>query len=256
MMEGSGHSASRALAILEALNSRPVSFVRDIAKQTQISKPSVVRLLQILVEDGYVERASDRGAYVVGERARRLSSGYRDDIALVQVAKPLMERMTAEIKWPLALGLLERTVMVVRHSTIPSSPLAWYRTTLYTELSVLQSGMGMAMLAFMEPDIRDAVIEVAPAVPAFSAGALERPALLQTLARVREQGFAVRYPSPGHATVSISVPILRGGEPLAGLSVTVFSRTLKAETAAERFSKPMTDLAASIASGLGELVRT
>ena len=252
MTDSSGHSASRALAILEALNSRPVSFVRDIAKQTQISKPSVVRLLQILVEDGYVERASGHGAYVVGERARRLSAGYRDDIALVQVAKPLMERMTAEIKWPLAVGLLERAVMVVRHSTIPSSPLAWYRTTLYTELSALHSGMGMAMLAFMEPDVRDAVIEVAPPVPGSGDGDLDRPALLRTLAKVREQGFAVRYPRPGHATLSISVPILRGGEPLAGLSITVFSRTMKAETAAERFSRRLIDLAASIASGLGD----
>ena len=60
----SDHSASRALAILEALNARPVSFVRDIARQTNISKPSIVRLLGILMEDGYVERASDRGAYL------------------------------------------------------------------------------------------------------------------------------------------------------------------------------------------------
>ena len=250
MPERSDHSASRALAILESLNARPVSFVRDIARQTHISKPSVVRLLSILIEDGYVERASERGAYVLGERARRLSAGYRDDTALVHVAKPLMERMTAEIKWPLALGLLERAVMVVRHSTIPSSPLAWYRTTLYSELSVLQSGMGMAVLAFMPPDRRDAVMAAAPARADFNAAPPDRASLLRTLEGVRAQGFAVRYPSPDHATLSISVPILRAGEAVAGLSVTVFSRVLKAEAAADRFSGPMTRLAAAISASL------
>ena len=246
MTERPDHSASRALAILEALNARPVSFVRDIARQTNISKPSIVRLLGILMEDGYVERASDRGAYVLGERARRLSVGYRDGTALVRIAKPLMERMTAEIKWPLALGLLERAVMVVRHSTIPSSPLAWYHTTLYSELSVLQSGMGMAMLAFMAPDRRDVMIAAAPSRFAFNAPAPDRATLLRTLEGVREQGFAVRYPSLDHATLSVSVPILCGGEPMAGLSVTVFSRVMRADAAAETFSGPMTRLAAAI----------
>ena len=160
-----GHSASRALAILEALNLQPVSFVRDISRQTNISKPSIVRLLQILVEDGYVERASDRGAYVLADRARRLSAGYRQDLDVVHVARPLMEQMTADIRWRLALGLLERAVMVARHSTIPSNPLAWYRTTLYSELPVLQSGLGMAILAFMAPDMRDVIIKVAPDPP-------------------------------------------------------------------------------------------
>jgi DNA-binding MarR family transcriptional regulator len=42
------------------MNLRPVSAVRELARDTIISKPSAVRLLAILIEDGFVQRVTSR----------------------------------------------------------------------------------------------------------------------------------------------------------------------------------------------------
>lgn len=251
------HSATRALAIIESLNTRPISFVRELANDTKISKPSIVRLLNILIEKGYVERAGGGGAYTLSSRVKRLSDGYREDLAIVRVARPLMDKLTNEIKWPLALGLLEHAAMVVRHSTIPSSPLSWYLTTLYTELPLFQSAMGLALLAHMGPEQQRALMEVARQDVGSDVGRMDNAYLLEELSIVRQRGYAVRYPSRvpsifGSGTQSISVPILSGGSPLASLSITLFARAMPPTAAAQRFAGRLTATAAAISEHLAD----
>lgn len=237
------HSASRALALLKAMNMRPVSSVRELAIDTGISKPSVVRLLAILIEDGYVQRASRAGSYSLTRDVLLLSSGFRDDTTLGRAAAPIMGRLTAEIEWPTALGLFEAGAMVVRHSTIPSSPLAWYRTTLHMRLGLLGSAMGQIFLASCNPSTRRALIQahdddaVAPAEKSE-----------ESFAQVRARGFGLRAPSAEHPTFSISVPITVRSSFAGALSVTIYARAMTVDLAVGRYLSRLKSAAEEIAS--------
>ena len=241
------HSASRAIAILRAMNLRPFSSVAHLACETGISKPSIVRLLAILMEDGYVERAAKAGAYSLTREVLRLSAGFRDDTAIVRAAGPVLEDLTARLEWPAALGMSERDEMVIRYSTIPSSQLSWYRTTLYYRLAVLESAMGLAYLAFSKPAIRNEVLRLVPVDSARPADRSEA-----RFASIRERGYALRLPTPDHPTTSVSVPLILADDVAAALSMTVFARSISAEEAVRRLLGPMQAAAARIV----ELSRT
>jgi IclR family mhp operon transcriptional activator len=244
------HSAVRALRLLEALNRRSSAYVRELAADTNFSKPTVVRLLQILVQSGYVLPVGEGGLYGPAARVVSLSSGFRAKNELVHAALPRMELFTAEHVWPLALGILERGAMVVQHSTTPASPLSWYRNTRGARLSLTNSAMGLAILAFLPQSTVAAVLDAASVDVEFARPEAELDDLPQTLEHVRASGYAARQPSPGHPTASISVPVLVHGQPMAGLSITVFGRATPPDVAARRFAPVLQQLATQIASDI------
>jgi IclR family mhp operon transcriptional activator len=244
------HSATRALAILESLNRRPVSYVREIAQDTGISKPSIVRLLAILAEEGYVQRVDKAGAYAVTARVQTLSAGFHEAHSVIRATRPRMDALTAKIAWPLALGVMERRAMVIRYSTIPKSPMAWYQNTFGARLSLGNSGMGQAVLAFLPEAARNAALEEAEETAFFAQPHFDQKALLERLAEVRARGYAVRAPGHRHRTTSISVPILVDQSPVAGLSVTLFGRAMTPEDAGRRFAAPLQQLASEVACEL------
>ena len=237
------HSATRALALLEAMNLRPVSAVRELAAATGISKPSVVRLLGILIDDGYVQRASKPGSYMLTRNVQRLSAGFRDDSNITRAAGPLMEELTREFEWPAALGMFEQGAMVVRYSTIPSSPIAWYRTTLYHRLPMLEFAMGLVYLAFSPAPVRAALLEAAGSDHVSPAERSEERFL-----QMRRQGYALRAPTANHPTLSIAVPLLLDGRVLAALSMTLFGRAIAADEAVARYLEPLRGAARAIVS--------
>ncbi len=227
------HSATRALALLRAMNQRSVSSVRDLSAETAISKPSVVRLLAILIEDGYVQRASKGGTYMLTENVLQLASGFRRDVLIERAAGPPMEQLTAQVGWPTALGLFERGAMAIRYSTIPSSPLSWYRTTLYQRLPLLDSAMGLVFLAFAASHMRAELLLSASADVSVAERSEER------FEEIRTRGYAVRAPTFKHPTLSLSVPILSGAQFLAALSMTTFGRAMTVDNAVSRYLEPL-----------------
>lgn len=235
------HSATRALALLEAMNLRPVSAVRDLAAATGISKPSVVRLLAILMEDGFVQRAGKPGTYSLTRKVQQLSAGFRDDSAIARTAGPVMESLTRRWEWPTALGMLEQGAMVVRYSTIPASPIAWYHTTLYHRLPLLEFAMGLVYLAFSPPSVRAALLSVSISDEIAAAERSE-----ERFRQIRDRGYALRAPTPAHPTLSISVPLMLGDRVLAALSMTLFGRAMPSNEAVTRYFEPLRDAAHKI----------
>ena len=223
------HSATRAMALLEAMNRRAVSRVGTLALETGISKPSVVRLLGILIEDGYVQRSGRSGSYLLTDRVLLLSSGFRPEALVERVAKPLMEELTARIEWPAALGIFDQGAMVVRCSTISSSPLSWYRTTLHQRLPLLGSAMGLVFLAFAGDRVRAALLADVPA--GFSPAECSE----ERFERIRLRGCSVRLPTDEHPTLSLSVPVVQEGRALAALSVTLYGRAMSPREAEGRY---------------------
>ncbi len=228
------HSATRTLALLKAMNQRAVSSVRDLAADTGISKPSVVRLLAILIEDGYVRRASKAGSYILARDVLQLAAGFRDDALIERAAAPRMEALTARVGWPAALGIFEQGAMVVRYSTIPTSPLSWYRTTLHHRLGLLESAMGLAYLAFSDEHVRTALLSSAPPEELGVFAPLK-----ERLEQVKLRGYAIRVPTATHPTLSLSVPLLVRSRVLAALSLTLFGRAMPAHEAIVRYLDPL-----------------
>jgi IclR family transcriptional regulator, mhp operon transcriptional activator len=218
-------SVERALLLLEQLNQRPVTRVRDLATATHLSHSTVIRLVETLEAMGYVHKV-DRGAgYCVTGKTAGLSAGNHGFPLVLDRLRARADWLTKTLLWPAAISTLDGDAMVVRYSTIPQSPLAHIHSTINHRLSLLRRAHGRAYLAFCPQEEREHLIQIIETLPKTPPD-FSRDELLDALEAIRISGFARRAASLSGQTNSIAVPYWWKGRLVATLGLTYFTRSV------------------------------
>lgn len=241
----------RGLSVLEALNQRPVSTVDSVAQATGLPKPTVVRMLAVLVSAGYAQRLPRRRGYMLDERSLDLSIGYRSQDAVVESARPHLSAFTARYKWPLVLATLDIDAMRIRASTAQESPFSAVGDRsyfIYRRVAILPSAIGRAYIAFCSDEEREALAALLRA----SSRAIDRPAqeprYVEELVRgVRRAGFASSDIVPGDVMTGVAVPILRGRNVLGTLAIRYFHKAISEKDMVQQHLEPLRRAAEAIA---------
>ena len=224
---GTRRPIARALDLLILLNRRPVSTLVQLHEESGWAKSTLLRLLDSLMECGFVARDEVRSLYRLTARVRELSAGFGQDCLVTDVAADLLRQVTAEIQWPLAIGTLQGVEMVVRHSTMPFSPLALKPTTTANRHSLLTSAMGTTYLAHCPPEERAfllAALQRAQRPDSELAG--DEAAVDALLKAVASRGYGLRRAATRTDGSSVAVPIFTQGHLAGVLSMTVFATLL------------------------------
>lgn len=244
----------RTLQLLESLNRYPVSSIAQLHQQTGIPKPSLVRLLQTLEGQGYVRRAPRLGSYHLTSKVRVLASGFHSEPRIVEVVAPLLDALTASIKWPAALAIPDQGMAVIRYSTTPRSPLALLHSTIDMRLSLMTRALGRAYLAFCEDEEREALIRDALASgDPESLAAQDRRSLDATLELIRRQGYALRDPKVRPVSKTLAVPVFDASRVVGAIGVTWFTSTMSDAEAIARYLGPLQQVAEQARAGLNQL---
>ncbi|PXW27506.1 DNA-binding transcriptional regulator [Paraburkholderia caballeronis] len=247
-------SVVRAMQLLQALNTRPVSTIDVLHKQTGIPKPSLVRLLQTFAEIGVVRHAPQHGAYLLTSRVCSLASGYHGEPKVVEASAPLLDDLTKRIKWPAALAMYEDNAVFVRYSTIPISPLALLHSTIDMRLSLVSRALGRAYLAFCDNDEQDFLLTALQSskYPEDHC-AQDADSIRRVLDEVRRDGYAKRDPGVRPVSHTIAVPVLYANRVQASIGITFFASTLSVPQAVERYLDDLLDTADRIAAALSQM---
>jgi len=218
----------RALAVLEAANRLPEITVSALSQECGIPRPTVVRILETLCHEGFLEQLEPRGQYTLTSKVRALSAGFDDTQFAVEVLRPHADRLTRKHLWPVSVATLQGNAMVVRYSTISRSPLAHTRTTLFKKLSLTRRAHGIAYLAFCSSAERHQLLAVTEALSGAEPSTLGQSSELQRmLIHCRRRGFALRRAQVDVNTGTIAVPVLgHRGAVLATLGMTFFHRVV------------------------------
>lgn len=241
----------RTMRLLESLNRHPVSSIAQLHRATGIPKPSLVRLLQTLEGQGYVRHAPQPGGYLLTSKVRILASGYHSEPRLVEIVAPLLDALTEKIKWPSALSMPDDGAAVVRYTTTPNSPLALLHSTIGMRLSLLTRALGLAYLAFCEPQEREALISLADVAenPENVAGQ-DRRRLNSTIELIRRQGYALRDPKVRPVSNTLAIPIFDAHRVVGAVGITWFASTMSADEAVKRYLGLLQEVAAQARAGL------
>jgi IclR family mhp operon transcriptional activator len=132
----------RALDILRALNGRSFATLHALWEDTGLPKAIIHRILAVLCEQGYVARNPIRSVYRLTSQAQLLSARYSERSRISNVGAGILRAVTRETRWPLALGTLERTEVVVRYSTMPFSFWAVLATRVNKRHRLLDTTIG------------------------------------------------------------------------------------------------------------------
>jgi IclR family mhp operon transcriptional activator len=241
----------RGLQLLEALNRSPVSSVADLAGATGLPKATVVRLLDTLIAGGYAQRLPKRRGYALAERVLRLSGGFRDEDEIVEAAGPHLSALTAEHKWPVVLATLDNDAMRIRASTRRESPFATDPDRINRRMPMLVSAVGRAYLAFCSDEERGTIITLLRR----STRPANRPArdarhIDELVRAIRRRGYASTGVVPGDRATGLAVPIMRGSQVLATMSLRYFGAAITEAEAARRYLPSLQQAARAIADAV------
>jgi IclR family transcriptional regulator, acetate operon repressor len=205
-----GETARRALRLLEALAAAgPPRGLDELAETVGLTRSTAYRLLRVLQEESYVERAG-AGGYRLGGRFAALAVAALPQLDVYAAARPVLTALarrsgeTASLHRRAGdLGLLVLAAESEQHSV--------RRVAAIGEANPLSRGCsGLAILAGLPPAEQDGVLH--RTVPED-----ERPALRTALDGIRERGYVLSH-GANHPGVN---GIARGLPGAAGTSVAV-----------------------------------
>ena len=249
-------SVERALRVLEELNRTKVSTVADLHLRTNLPKPTIVRLLQTLVQNGFVNHDVRQSGYRLTSKVMSLSSGFHSDPLVVEAGRAYAIAITKKMMWPASISILDGTSVVVRFSTIPDSPISPFHATVNMRLSLDRHAMGLAYLAFCPiPERKILIQSMREKNESISRLTDEtETVLLNRLSLIKRQGFAERVLGEGmDNSNTIAVPIHGQARLLGTLGLTYFRSAVWHADAVREFLEPLQTAASHISSNVTDL---
>lgn len=245
------NAVQRALHVLRAVNAKAIATVNAIHAETGIPRPTVVRMLETLMHEGYVVRDNMCGGYRVTGKVAELAVGYSGISRVIEVARPLAIGLTRTIKWPIGLGEIDGEEIEIRYWTGTISPVVHTNTVLGKRPDLLKSAMGRAYMAFCSEEERERHIRTMRKRLAKEFDAATESEFRQLLSRIARSGFAMRDPrtEPTRMT-TFGVPILDGGSVAAVMSVSFFTSSVPLSSVREAVLEPLLETRLNIEHAL------
>ncbi|PVY61698.1 IclR family transcriptional regulator [Pusillimonas noertemannii] len=234
MNDSTIRSFRRGLEVLKALNTRNYLTALEISRACTLPRSTVYRVLETLMQAGYVVRDDITDVYSLTSEVTKLSSGYGPSAHVIEIAKPLLKAFSDEICWPSYIHVLESDVMVTR--AIFRSPRALTYPRIGKKHPIASSAPGRAYLASLETDERRRWIQSSPEVSPVTSGNNWDLYKLNSLIRdagilgcgFRDEGLVPR-------TCSISLPIRCGDNAAVYWTIVMMSAVITAEKAVSNY---------------------
>lgn len=243
----------RGLAILEAIN-RGHAQLREIHTATGLPKSTISRMLDTLMAEGYVLQDRQKG-YRVTARVLTLAAGYDAADLLLEVARPVLEKLRHNHLWPSDLAVLDHDAMVILDTGRDPGTLSLNRTV-GSRLPVLVTALGRAFLAHAKPAVIERTLTVlAQSSDPFAAPARDLKTVRRLLDRVRKQGYATGDREYLPTTRSVAVPILAGDEVMASLNMMVVASAMDINQVVKQFTPVIREAAETIGANLARAAR-
>ncbi len=230
----------RALDVLKTVNKLRIASVNGIFEETGFPKPTIVRMLETLMAEGYVARDNMCGGYRVTCRVRELNSGYEGISRVIETARPLAIDLTRRIKWPIGIGVIDGDAISIQFWTGSISPWAHTNTVLGLRPDLQSTAMGRAYLAFCPADERERHLARFRKEPErnFNEGEESRFRLL--LERIRADGYAMRDPrTKPYRMTTLGMAIRQDDNVHALISMSFFTTAVPRSEVAERIVAPL-----------------
>lgn len=241
----------RGLDILESFSlADPELTIGQIAERAGLPKPTVIRLLSVLAERGYVERVADAERYRLGVKTLEVSSVYLQSTSLEAEARPIMGNLARETGQTANLGILNRGQVVHIEVVAPDRPVRFWASIGKREDAYV-SGLGKVLLAALDPaDLTGYLNQDFPPVTPHTI--TDQAALAREIAEVGQQGFAVDREESNPGVLCVAAPIRDAqGRVSAALSISGLKAEFEDGENMERYIQHVIQAADEISRRLG-----
>lgn len=248
---------ARGLQVLRALNAMEDGHAtsQQLADLTGLHRTTVRRLLETLMEEGFVRRSTSDDSFRLTLAVRSLSEGFTDTERIATVAPPIMGQLLQRVAWPSDLTTPDGDAMIIRETTHRFSRLSFHRAMVGRRLPMLLTAAGRAYFAMCPDEEREDILELLRS----GAGGDEQQAFARNdalvrklIRRVRDDGFGSNHGDwTAQAKIgAVAVAISADERVIASLNVIFLSRAVRLEDAVRRYVPELQKAALDIADVL------
>lgn len=195
----------------------------ELATALSLPPSTVHRLLQLLMDQGLVERTATGHRYRPGMELFRLGSIVVSHTRIADVALPFMQAVVAECNESCMLVLyLPTTRQVMIAKSLNSTHPLRYQIEHFVPLSLCWGATGRSVLAFLPPHEVAAAVSAAEPSPVDGRPLPPAPAFEAELEEIRRTGYAYTQNQKMAGAVGIGAPLFGAdGRVLGSLCVTI-----------------------------------
>jgi DNA-binding IclR family transcriptional regulator len=210
-------SVERAVTILEVLARTGGAGVTELAAELDVHKSTAFRLVSTLEQRGLVEQAEQRGKYRLGVGIVRLAGATAARLDVVQEARPVCRRLSAETGETVNIAVLsDRSALYLDQFAGASAlqPHNWVGQ----HIPLHATSNGKVLLSRLSDEEVDRLL---PSLPGFTEATItSSTALHRELEEVRARGYAVAIDELEVGLTAIAAPVRDAhGDVVASLSV-------------------------------------
>ena len=197
----------------------PVLSLAQISSRISLPKSSVLNLLRTLEYCGLICRIEDNKNYCLGYRTLTLSHAKRQALPMLRQALPELEELQERSGEIVYLVTHAKGKVLYLEGLYPGRRMAAYSVAGKTNYMHCTS-VGKSILAYLPQEEIDAILDHW-GLPALTANTTtDRDKLMEELAQIRQQGYAVDNEEETLGVRCVGVPIRnRNGYPTGAISI-------------------------------------
>ena len=206
---------AKGIEVLRAFDAGQINMtVADIARKVGQTRAATRRLVRTLEALGYVRNVDQR--YRLTARALKLGLGFLQSRSIGHLVGPVLRAESIALGESISLALLEagEAIYVFHNPTDRAAELSGH--TIGSSLPLTTTATGQAICAFLPEERRKQILNTS------SLPDIRRDDLLQDLAEVVTQGFALRPVTPRSDLLALGVPAFNLGREVAGALSIIF----------------------------------
>lgn len=221
----------------------------DLAERTGLSRATVSRLAQTLVEAGFLEHDRAQRAYRLGAPVLSLGHAMRTGSSVLRIAGPLMTALAKRLRVNVGLAVRDGDEMVYLES-VRMNPRGAQRTVVSGHRVPIElTSLGRAHLAVMPDPLRAALL-----ARISRRRARQWPALARDIANAAQDVVRKGY---CHASwqpdvVALAAPVVVKGWPVYVLNVSM-TTSVRTASVVRELERPLLDLAARFRHALTDI---
>lgn len=241
-------SLVRGLQIIEVLSELGWSKIGHLSKVAKVQRSSTYRVVNTLVQLGYVTRRNEDGAIALSPKFAALAGALKDDDIVTQFAWPPLFDLSREVLWPCDFASLEGGKLLIRLSTHKISPMSIHRGMVGKERYLVRSALGLAIVSAMSADELDGALAIVEAIGGPNAEDVRDRDSVHRLAEVvRRRGYASSTGQTEAKISAIAVPVMTPQKMVAGaINIVFFRSVMTTEQAAARYLEKLQSCAGQI----------
>ena len=210
---------TRGLAVLRTMaDVRAPVTLQDLHNRTDIPKPTLVRLLAILTEEGCTVRLDERPTYGLGPTITAIAAGVTQDLRPEELARPYLEALSAAVGHTANLGVLNGDQVLHLCVVLADRPIR-YMVHTGSRDDPHSTGLGKALLAQLSASAAERILGDDPLMAKTPRTITSRTKLKAELTKIRRSGYSYDDQEGALGLACFAIPIIIDGRPVAALSV-------------------------------------